>query len=424
MKKNYLKLNVWLMASLMGIFTFTACSSDDDGKEDDGDKKNIVMENNSTLQGSVKNGQTVTLKEGYNFALNGEYNVEEGGKLIIEPGVTISAKSDDGTIDFILVEQGGKIEAEGTADKPIVMTADNKEAGAWGGVHICGKAPINIGTVGKSEVGDAPYGGVLAGDNSGILRYIRVEYAGYKFTSEKECNGFTFYAVGNGTTIDHLEAYKGSDDGYEWFGGTVNAKYLLSVSNSDDSFDWTEGWCGKGQFFVAYQEDQSTLGYACDCLIEADNYDKNMDATPTSCPTLANLTLIGADQEEGTRGVRLRAGTHVKLYNTLVDGKSKNLTTETEQTESSLVDGTSVLNYVAIAGDVNCSGDGGYSSALFTDAANHNSINNTFSLTNKVVGTAGEGAAMKTIDSWFDDAAYIGAVQNSDTWINESWVKF
>ena len=276
MKMNYLKLNTWLMASLMGVFTFTACSDDDDNNDDNGNKKDIVMENNSTLQGSVKNGQTITLKEGYTFALNGEYTVEEGGKLIIEPGVTISAKSDDGTIDFILVEQGGKIEAAGTADKPIVMTADNKEPGAWGGVHICGKAPINIGTVGKSEVGDAPYGGVLAGDNSGVLRYIRVEYAGYKFTSEKECNGFTFYGVGNGTTIDHLEAYKGTDDGYEWFGGTVNAKYLLSVSNSDDSFDWTEGWCGKGQFFVAYQEDQSTLGYACDCLIEADNYDKNM----------------------------------------------------------------------------------------------------------------------------------------------------
>ena len=114
----------------------------------------------------------------------------------------------------------------------------------------------------------------------------------------------------------------------------------------------------------------------------------------------------------------------MKLYNTLVDGKSKNLTTETEQTEKALVDGTSVLNYVAIAGDIDCSGDGGYSSTLFTDAANHNSINNTFSLTNKVVGTAGEGAAMKAVDNWFDDAAYIGAVQSSNDWTGEAWVKF
>ncbi|MEG0456412.1 MAG: hypothetical protein RR559_13945, partial [Bacteroides sp.] len=272
------------------------------------------------------------------------------------------------------VEQGGKIEAVGTAAAPIVMTAENEEAGAWGGLHICGRAPINIGSTGKSEVGDAPYGGTDADDNSGTLKYIRLEYAGYKFTSEKECNGFTFYGVGRGTTLEYLEAYKGSDDGFEWFGGTVNAKYLMSVSNSDDSFDWTEGWSGKAQFLVAYQEPSATLGYTCDCLIEADNYDKNMDATPVSSPTLSNLTLIGADNAEGKRGIRLRAGTQAKIYNALVTGKSSNLTTETRQTEGYLVDGTSILNYIAIAGDISAKGDGGYSSALFMTADNNNAI--------------------------------------------------
>lgn len=432
MKMKYLKLNTWLMAALMGAMTMASCSDDNGGNDDNGDNDNngnnsdteIVMDNNSTLQGSIVSGQTVTLSEGYNFSLNGEYIVEEGGTLIIEPGVTITAMSDDGTIDFILVEQGGRIEAEGTAQSPIIMTAENEEAGAWGGLHICGRAPINIGATGVSEVGDAAYGGNDANDNSGTLRYIRIEYAGYQFTTEKECNGFTFYGVGAGTTVDHLEAYMGSDDGYEWFGGTVNAKYLVSINNSDDSFDWTEGWCGNGQFFVAYQEDQTTLGYPCDCLIEADNYDKNMDAEPTSRPTLANLTLIGTDSEGNTRGVRLRAGTHVRLYNAIVSGKTNNITTETEQTEAALVDGTSVLNYVAIAGEPNFSGEGGYTPELFLAEENHNLTNQTFSLTDNVVGTLSEGIDPSTVDSWFDAAAYTGAVRSSDSWINESWVRF
>ena len=105
------------------------------------------------------------------------------------------------------------------------MTSEKKEAGAWGGLHICGKAPINVeGGKGTSEIGDAPYGGDDAADNSGVLKYIRLEYTGYAFSEESESNGVSFYGVGNGTTVEHLQAYKGSDDGFEWFGGTVNVK--------------------------------------------------------------------------------------------------------------------------------------------------------------------------------------------------------
>ena len=146
-----------------------------------------------------------------------------------------------------------------------------------------------------------------------------MEYAGYKFNADKEANGFTFYGVGNGTKLEYLQAYAGTDDGFEWFGGSVNAKYLVSTNNSDDSFDWTEGWTGKGQFFIAYQEDQTTLGYDCDALIEADNNGDNATLTPVSCPVLANLTLVGNNSEEGKRGIRLRAGTYAKIYNTLVN---------------------------------------------------------------------------------------------------------
>ena len=163
------------------------------------------------------------------------------------------------------------------------------------------------------------------------------------------------------------------------------------------------------------------MGYTCDCLIEADNYDKNMDATPISCPTLANLTLIGANNDEGKRGIRLRAGTQAKIYNALVTGKANNLTTETEQTEKYLVNGPSVLNYIAIAGDIKASGDGGYSSALFTAAENHNAINQTFSFSNTFIGIQ-KGGADLSADSFFEKAAYKGAVKADNKW-TKGWTK-
>ena len=143
------------------------------------------------------------LEEGQTYTLTGGLHVKAGATLTIEPGVTIVAQDDD-QVDYILIEQGAMIDARGTASAPIVMTSTRKEAGAWGGLHICGKAPINAGTDAKSEIGDASYGGNEPHDNSGILQYVRVEYGGYAFSEEKEANGFTFYGVGDGTTVTAL----------------------------------------------------------------------------------------------------------------------------------------------------------------------------------------------------------------------------
>ena len=179
------------------------------------------------------------------------------------------------------MKQGAKINAVGTPDKPIVMTSEKEEPGAWGGIHICGKAHTNAeGGKGSSEIGGAVYGGNDDADNSGTLQYIRLEYTGFAFDEEHEANGISFYGVGNGTIVDHCEAYKGSDDGFEFFGGSVNVSNMVVVSCSDDSFDWTEGWNGKGTDLVAYQEAKATLGYDCDCLIEADKNDNDNAATP------------------------------------------------------------------------------------------------------------------------------------------------
>lgn len=259
MKKNW---KFAMMAFVAGMTFMTSCSNSDDpvtdGTDNGGDSQTeYVLDSDITSD--------VTLEAGKEYKLNGGIHVKSGATLTIPEGVTIIAQYDD-NVDYILVEQGAKINAQGTASNPIVMTSTKKEYGAWGGIHICGYAHTNAeGGTGKSEIGNAPYGGNNDADNSGVLKYIRLEYTGYAFDEEHEANGVSFYGVGNGTTVEHLQAYKGSDDGFEFFGGSVNVKYLVSTSCSDDSFDWTEGWNGKAQFLVAYQEKESSLGYNCDC---------------------------------------------------------------------------------------------------------------------------------------------------------------
>lgn len=401
MKKNW---KFATMALIAGVSLFaTSCSSDEDpvSNPGDGGEDTYVLDSDIT--------ENVTLETGKTYTLNGGVHVKLGATLTIQPGVTIVAQHDE-TVDYILIEQGAKIDAQGTAAQPIVMTSEKKEAGAWGGLHICGYAHTNNGS-GKSEIGNAPYGGNNDADNSGTLKYIRLEYTGYAFDEEHEANGVSFYGVGNGTTVEHLQAYQGSDDGFEFFGGSVNVKYMVVTSCSDDSFDWTEGWNGKAQFLVAYQEGESSLGYACDCLMECDNNGTNNAATPVAHPTIANATLIGNGGD--AQGVRLRAGTQVELYNTIITGKGKPLTVETNETENALKDGTSKLEYVAISGELS-SKQGIYTNVDFAQATG-NLTNQEFSWTGKYVGTL-DGGKDLSADSFFTKTDYKGAVKSGDDW--------
>lgn len=401
MKKNW---KFATMALIAGVSLFaTSCSSDEDpvNNPGDGGEDTYVLDSDIT--------ENVTLETGKTYTLNGGVHVKSGATLTIQPGVTIVAQHDE-TVDYILIEQGAKIDAQGTAAQPIVMTSEKKEAGAWGGLHICGYAHTNNGS-GKSEIGNAPYGGNNDADNSGTLKYIRLEYTGYAFDEEHEANGVSFYGVGNGTTVEHLQAYQGSDDGFEFFGGSVNVKYMVVTSCSDGSFDWTEGWNGKAQFLVAYQEGESSLGYACDCLMECDNNGTNNAATPVAHPTIANATLIGNGGD--AQGVRLRAGTQVELYNTIITGKGKPLTVETNETENALKDGTSKLEYVAISGELS-SKQGIYTNVDFAQATG-NLTNQEFSWTGKYVGTL-DGGKDLSADSFFTKTDYKGAVKSGDDW--------
>lgn len=337
------KWKSYSLALIAGMSVLTACSSDDNndngGNGNNGNGNEI--ENGTTLKGTITSD--VTLTAGSTYKLSGEYIVEDGATLNIEAGVKIISIYDD-IVDYILVKQGGKINAVGTSSAPIVMTSEKEEPGAWGGIHICGKAHTNAeGGKGSSEIGGATYGGNDDADNSGTLKYVRVEYSGYAFDSEHEANGITFYGVGNGTTVEYCQAYKGSDDGFEFFGGSVNVSSLVSVSCSDDSFDWTEGWNGTATNLVAYQEAEETLGYDCDCLIEADNNENNYAATPVAHPVLKNLILVGNNSAAGNRGIRLRRGTQVEIDGAKVCGKKNAVTLESEETENALLAGTSKL---------------------------------------------------------------------------------
>ena len=396
---------LYSLAFLAGLTLFTACS-DDETTNNGGDEPGTEE---TTLTGTIT--EDVTLTSGTTYRLSGQYIVEEGATLTIEPGVQIVAVHDD-VVDYILVKQGARIEAEGTASSPIIMTSEQKEPGAWGGIHICGRAHTNVeGGTGSSEIGNATYGGNDDADNSGTLRYVRVEYTGFAFDEEHEANGISFYGVGNGTTVDHCQAYRGSDDGFEFFGGSVNISNMVVTDCSDDSFDWTEGWNGTATNLIATQESEETLGYACDCLIEADNNENNYGATPVSAPTIENAILIG--NGAAGNGVHLRRGTQVKMNNVQIYGKGDALHVESAETENALMDGTSTMSNVRISGIV-LSGEGNYTNAEFEADGNESNQVNPYSSYDDII--AENSWAAGWTQSWNESSS---ALADGSTLIGE-----
>lgn len=239
------------------------------------------------------------------YLLDGMIFVTNDADLYIEAGTTVrGAAGQDLDASGLVITRGSRIFAEGTAEKPIIFTAEDDEGltkddvGEWGGVIILGRATTN-NTVeatieGVNEITDDPalvgYGGDNDMDDSGIMRYVSIRHSGINIgsSSGNEIQGLTMGGVGAGTTIEFIESFASGDDGYEWFGGTVNTKYLVSAFNNDDSFDWDQGFRGKGQFWFAIQ-DSDQAGRAA----EMDGAGGDETGTPFAYPVVSNVTYIG-----------------------------------------------------------------------------------------------------------------------------------
>jgi hypothetical protein len=267
------------------------------------------------LKGEVTKDLKLTPKNRY--LLEGGVFVRSGATLKIKAGTQIFA----GERSFLVIDRGAKIIAKGKANKPIVFTSAQDEGkrkrGDWGGLILNGNAPINApGGEADGEGGTGKYGGKNPNDNSGVLQYVRIEFAGFPITPTNELNGIAFQGVGNGTVVEHIEIIESGDDPIEFFGGTVNVKFILCIGSMDDGFDWTGGWQGKAQFVIIQQDGSIEANNG----LEADNDQNNNDLEPRSRPTLYNFTVLGdsATKTASSIGVLLRVGTAGRLANFIV----------------------------------------------------------------------------------------------------------
>jgi hypothetical protein len=285
-----------LFILMLAALSFTACT-----KNDNLDEEEIVSGNN-VVSGDITTNTTWTADKIYN--LRGFVYVTNGATLTIEPGTII--KGDKSSKSTLVITRGAKINAVGTADKPIVftsgVTAGGRSSGDWGGIILLGKAPINP-TAGVASIeggldakGDAAkyiqYGGTDGNDNSGVIKYVRIEYAGIPFTPDNEINGLTLGGVGAGTTLDYIEVYRSGDDAFEWFGGNVNAKHLLAIGSVDDDFDTDFGFSGKIQFGLS-QRAQVVADFSGSNGFESDNDGAGSNNAPQTSAMFSNMTIVG-----------------------------------------------------------------------------------------------------------------------------------
>jgi len=320
MRKKYLKLFVAAVI-ISTPFVLHSCSEDED-------TATIavvgIAQDPANFKGEVTDGQVVTLDATKVYVLNGAVRVKSGGKLVIPAGTRIVATA--GAESYLLVEQGGQIYANGTPASPVTFNSSAATAGSWGGVMICGKAPINTGTTATSEVGNAAYGGTSASDNSGSLTYVRIENAGINFATDKNFNGLSFYGVGSDTKVENIAVVNGAEDGIQMYGGTVNISNIVSISNADDAFVWTDGWIGTATNMFTKRRTSGTGNTGIKGINNA-----NADASPRSNPTLKNVTLLGGTSGE-SQAIRLYSGTYANFENVVLSNWTEGFSLESNST--------------------------------------------------------------------------------------------
>lgn len=417
-----------------------------------------------------------TLKKG-TYTLKGWIYIAEGSELTIEPGTII--KGDKATKAAIIAERGGKLIAKGAENSPIVFTSaqpkGQRKPGDWGGIILCGKAQNNQ-TEQQIEGGPrTKHGGYDNADNSGILSYVRIEFAGYPFQKDKEINGLTLGSVGSGTTLDHIQVSYSNDDSYEWFGGTVNAKYLIAYHGWDDDFDTDNGYSGNVQFGLVVR-DSRIADTSQSNSFESDNNASGSDVNPFTSATFSNITFVGPKMDgsfknntdyinggnmnpnNGSALGKFQAAMHIRrnsrlnCVNSLAIGYPIGLILDNEKgdTQGAAAAGKIKLQNIWFAGMDIIGSDYNkvYKDELYdyatkkTDASkksfsstffNAQNGNKSFDTWGKLVDSNGymplptspllTAAAWNNAGNWFSQVSYIGAFGANDTWTN-GWTEF
>lgn len=316
--------------------TFLALASSCRKIEVDGGSTTPTPTESTVLSGKISTD--LTLRTGKTYTLRGIVYVTDGAVLTIEPGTTIIGdKSSRGTL---VITRGSRIEAAGTAEKPIVFTSSEgalSKSGDWGGLVLLGRARTNAQYNGTAGLGEAEgginngdgyglYGGADDNDNSGTLKYVRIEYAGYAFLPDKELNGLSLYAIGRGTRISYVEVIYAADDSFEWFGGAVNCDHLIAYKGLDDEFDTDNGFSGKVQFCIGIR-DSLIADISGSNGFESDNDAGGSTLTPQTKAVFANVTLIGPRQTSANVGnalfrnaAQIRRNSSLSVFNSVVMG--------------------------------------------------------------------------------------------------------
>ena len=346
-----------------------------------------VVSKTITLSGKITKDTTLYAKD-VNY-LSGIVYITKGVTLTVEAGAKVQGKSSGAEVASLVICRGAKIVAKGTAEAPIVFTsaALNPQSGDWGGVVILGSATVNQsltwkgaavkgltsveGGINDSEVGyglagsgDAAFPTANDADNSGILQYARIEYAGYAYQPDNELNSLTMAGVGNGTTIDHIQVTYAKDDAFEWFGGTVNCKYLIAYKTQDDDFDTDFGYAGKVQFGIVLR-DSAIADISQSEAFESDNDGNGSDFTPKTTAVFSNITAIGPRINPTTgkgntlfRGaVHIRRNSGISIQNAIFAGWPVGIeiddskVTTNGSTYKNLVDSVIRLKNITLAGN-------------------------------------------------------------------------
>lgn len=454
-----MKKSIYLLgfAALLGI---VSCKKNNNNED-------IIVNTNTKfdVRGSITKDTHWTAANTYR--LRGYVYVESGATLTIDPGTKITSNKDSAGV--LIIYKGAKINAAGTADKPIVFTSaeTNKQPGDLGGVVLVGLATGNGNHAvleGGVDVAHQLFGGTNDADNSGVLQYVRIEYGGKAVNPGDEVNGLSMYAVGSGTTVDHVEVLRGLDDAFEFFGGAFNAKYLIAYNNADDDYDMDDGYHGKIQFAVsikdpAFTDNKGTTGDISNNF-EVDNTTDNKGylSTPVTYPILSNFTAIGPNNAAGTSadygyGMRWRRGSKFILANAIVMGGQKaGMDIDNDITAQFYIDGVSGFknsllqsygaNYnVDPAKLVNkalldATGlktlvegrDGSKSYAVATDIGLTDPFNNQApNLLPKTGSPALTGASFTATalsDAFFTKVTFVGAIDPANDWTKGAWTSF